>query len=229
MSRRTPRARSSRWRLPTPSGATLSAPTDALNCSKGGGSLWRHGSASAVCRSSRATSWCRCVGVKLPYDEPAKADKKSRRKAGRYDEAALTAKRARRPMTRAEQIREALELLAPPAHERDACRRPSKRRSIWWKKWRRPLMAVPCRACPSRQTRHGFSTPRRLDKRGGPISRPCGNWRPAATLLTRISHTAECIEAANQRKPLCCNHFRRLAERAHADRVSPGFVWICTR
>ena len=54
---------------------------------------------------------------------PRKADKKSRRKAGRYDEAALTAKRARRPMTRAEQIREALELLAPPAHERDACRR----------------------------------------------------------------------------------------------------------
>src|SRR5271157_4921790 len=47
--------------------------------------------------------------------------------------------------------------------------------------------------------------------------------------LTRISHTAECIEAANQRKPLFCNHFRRLAERAHADRVSPGFVWICTR
>ena len=47
--------------------------------------------------------------------------------------------------------------------------------------------------------------------------------------LARISHTAEYIEAANQRKPLCCNHFRRLAERAHADRVSPGFVWICTR
>ena len=47
--------------------------------------------------------------------------------------------------------------------------------------------------------------------------------------LARISHTAECIGAANQRKPLCCNDFRRRAERPDADRVSPGFVWICTR
>ena len=49
------------------------------------------------------------------------------------------------------------------------------------------------------------------------------------SVLTRISHTAECIGAANQRKPLCCNHFRRLAESPDADRASPGFVWICTR
>ena len=47
--------------------------------------------------------------------------------------------------------------------------------------------------------------------------------------LARISHTAECIGAANQRKPLCCNNFRRRAERPDADRVSPGFLWICTR
>ena len=46
----------------------------------------------------------------------------------------------------------------------------------------------------------------------------CGAGRLVARILpngtlTRISHTAECIGAANQRKPLCCNNFRRRAER----------------
>lgn len=37
--------------------------------------------------------------------------------------------------------------------------------------------------------------------------------------LARISHTIECIGAANQRKLLCGNNLARLAERPDADRV----------
>jgi DNA invertase Pin-like site-specific DNA recombinase len=44
--------------------------------------------------------------------------------------------------------------------------------------------------------------------------------RPALqALLARFSHTTECIRAANQREPLCCNELSMICGGPDADRV----------